>query len=147
VREATEADLPRLVALLDQLSPDERRERPGPPLPAAYTTVFRQIAADPNQQLLVLERDGELAGSAAVIIVPNLTHQGTPYAIVENVVVDGQQRGGGGGEALMRRVLELAREAGCYKVALTSNKRRDAAHRFYRRLGFEASHEGFRIDL
>ena len=43
--------------------------------------------------------------------------------------------------------VELARQAGCYKVALTSNKLRDDAHRFYRRLGFIATHKGFRIEL
>jgi GNAT superfamily N-acetyltransferase len=67
--------------------------------------------------------------------------------MVENVVVDAAERGSGLGELLMRHALEEARRAGCYKLALTSNKRRAGAHRFYQRLGFHASHEGFRIDL
>jgi GNAT superfamily N-acetyltransferase len=147
VREANENDLPRLIELFAQLSPEDPHEDAGPPLPDAYVDVFRRIDADPNQHLLVLERFGNVIGSAVVIVVPNLTHIGTPYAIVENVVVDEPERGSGGGEALMRKTVEMARAAGCYKVALTSNKRRGGAHRFYHRLGFQASHEGFRLDL
>lgn len=55
--------------------------------------------------------------------------------------------GKGRGEALVTHAVELARVAGCYKVTLTSNKGREDAHRFYRRLGFNATNEGFRLAL
>ena len=96
---------------------------------------------------MVAEAGGRIAGSATLIIVPNLTHQGRPYAIVENVVVDQTQRGGGIGELLMRHAIEAAGRAGCYKLSLTSNRRREDAHRFYERLGFVATHEGYRLEL
>jgi GNAT superfamily N-acetyltransferase len=147
IRDATEADLPRLVELLAQLSLDEPREEPATPLSESYRAAFRAIAADPRQRLLVLEQDGHLVGSLVLVIVPNLSHRGMSYAFVENVVVDETERGTGHGELLMRRAVELAREAGCYKLSLTSNKSRPDAHRFYERLGFRATHEGFRIDL
>lgn len=147
VREATEADLERIVELLAQLSLDEQREAVGPPLPDSYRDAFAEIAADPRQRLLVVEDGDRIAGSAVVIIVPNLSHQGRPYAIVENVIVDAWLRGAGYGELLMRHAIDLARAAGCYKIALTSNKRRPGAHRFYERLGFRAAHEGFRLDF
>jgi len=76
-----------------------------------------------------------------------LSHVGRPHAMVEDVVVDSAHRGNGYGEALMRHAVDLARDAGCYKLVLTSNKARDDAHRFYRRIGFDATHEGFRIDF
>lgn len=147
VREATEADLPRVVELLAQLSLDEPRERLGPPLPESYRSAFQEIAADPRQRLLVVEAQGRVIGTATLVIVPNLSHRGRPYALVENVVVDASARGAGYGEQLMRRALEEARRAGCYKLSLTSNKQRADAHRFYRRLGFRATHEGLRIDF
>jgi GNAT superfamily N-acetyltransferase len=37
-----------------------------------------------------------------------------------------------------------ARERGCYRVQLTSNKQRGDAHRFYERNGFSATHQGFK---
>ena len=57
-------------------------------------------------------------------------------AVIEDVVVHEAARGGGVGEALVRRALELARLAGAGGVALTSNPRRIAANRLYLRMGF-----------
>ena len=147
VRDATEDDLPRIVELLAQFSPDTPREDLRQPLAESYRTAFQQIEADPRQRLLVVEAEGWVIGTAALIIVPNLSHQGRLYAIVENVVVDESRRGAGNGDLLMRYAMEAARRAGCYKLVLTSNKRRPDAHRFYERLGFQATHEGFRIDF
>lgn len=147
VRHATEADLPRLLELLAQLSLGAAREDLGPPLPDVYRHALHAVLADQRQQLLVVEDEGLVLGTAVLVIVPNLTHQGRPYAFVENVVVDETQRGAGCGELLLRHAIAEARRAGCYKLSLTSNKERHDAHRFYRRLGFEATSEGFRVDL
>lgn len=147
VRLATAEDLPRLIGLLAQLEHGAPREALGPSLPKSYRRAFEEIANDPRQHLFVLEDGARIVGSACLVIVPNLTHEGRPYAIVENVVVDEQSRGAGYGELLMRHVMAEAQRAGCYKLALTSNKTRPDAHRFYRRLGFRATHEGFRIEL
>jgi GNAT superfamily N-acetyltransferase len=139
--------LPRIVELLAQLSLDDPREDAGPPLPESYRRAFREIEADPRQRQLVVEAEGRLVGTASLMIVPNLSHQGQPYAIIENVVVDAAERGGRYGELLLRRAMEEARRAGCYKLSLTSNKRRKDAHRFYERLGFRATHEGYRVEF
>jgi N-acetylglutamate synthase-like GNAT family acetyltransferase len=147
IREATEEDLPRLIELLAQLSLAEPREEHGPPLPARYYETFREIRADRRQRLFVLETDETIQATLALVIVPNLSHVGKPFAIVENVVVDEHARGSGYGEMLMRRSIDEARAAGCYRLSLFSNKQRADAHRFYQRLGFHASHEGFRIEL
>ncbi|MCH8064552.1 MAG: GNAT family N-acetyltransferase [Chloroflexi bacterium] len=147
MRDAHEADLPRIVELLAQLSLDAPREWPDEPLPASYLAAFEEIVADRRQRLLVVEAQGRIVGSAALIIVPNLSRQGRPYAIIENIVIDTDARGVGHGEALVRYAIEEARKAGCYKLSLTSNKRRPDAHRFYERLGFQATHEGYRVEF
>ena len=139
IRDATPEDLPALVRLLGQLN-----ETPQPAPTKRHREAFAAIAADPRQRLLVVEHDGAVIGSASLVIVPNLGHNGAPYALVENVVVDESARGQGHGDALMRHIIDAARQAGCYKVVLTSRKHRKDAHRFYERLGFEATSEGFR---
>jgi len=48
---------------------------------------------------------------------------------------------------MMRWAIERCRERGCGVVQLTSNKKRVDAHRFYERLGFAKSHEGFKLYL
>ena len=147
VRPAVEADLPRLVALLAQLSLDAPREALGPPLPDVYNAALRQILADPRQTLLVADAAGRVVGTLSLVVVPNLAYRARPYAILENVVVDADERGAGHGERLVRHAIDLARAAGCYKVSLTANRRRAAAQRFYERLGFAPSHVGYRLDF
>ena len=148
VRDATEADLPRIVELLAQLALDGRaREASDSALTETYRRAFQSVAADPRQRLLVVEARGRLIGTATLIIIPNLSYRGRPYGIVENIVVDAAERGLGYGELLLRTAIDEARQAGCYKLSLTSNKRRKDAHRFYERVGFKATHEGYRADL
>ena len=147
VRVASEADLPRVVELLSQLSIDDPRELLGSPLPHAYIEAFRRMQADDEQRLLVLEADGRIVGSLVLLIIPNLTHQGRPYATVENVVVDESERGTGRGRELMEYAIDEAKRAGCYKLALTSHKSRPDAHRFYEQLGFVSTHEAYRIEF
>ena len=147
IRRATEADLPRIVELLSQLALDDDRDSPVEPLPESYRAAFRQIEADPRQQLMVAEAGGQIVASAVLGIVPNLSYRGRPWAFVEGIVVNRPERGKGYGEALVRYAIEEARRAGCFKVSLTSNKRRSEAHRFYEKLGFTATHEGFRLLL
>jgi GNAT superfamily N-acetyltransferase len=147
IRRAAETDLPRIVELLSQLALDDDRDSPVDPLPEDYRAAFIQVQADPRQRLLVADVGGRVMATATLGIVPNLSYRGRPWAFVEGLVVDSSARGKGYGEALVRYAIEEARRAGCYKVSLTSNKRRSEAHRFYEKLGFVATHEGFRILL
>lgn len=147
IRLATESDLPRIIELLAQLSPnDPEREDMSSPLPYNYHMVFREMAQG-KQQLLVAEVRRKIVGTLVLVIVPNLARKGTPYAIIENVVVDEKQRSKGIGGALMTHAIEEARKAGCYKVALTSGKHRKDAHRFYERLSFISTQISFRINF
>lgn len=97
------------------------------------------------RQLVVAVLDGHLVGTADLLVLPNLTHHGKPWALVENVIVTGAARRTGVGRELVEHLIELARAAGCYKVQLLSDKQRVEAHDFYRSLGLDAVAEGFRI--
>jgi GNAT superfamily N-acetyltransferase len=145
VREAVAGDLDPLAALYEQLTGPLGEPVPDPQPDAR--SVLESITADPARSLLVAELDGEVVGTVDVLIAPNLTHYAQPWALVENVVVDERARRGGAGRALMLRAIELAREAGCYKVNLISGNDRGAAHSFYRSLGFEAVGQGFKVYL
>jgi GNAT superfamily N-acetyltransferase len=104
------------------------------------------VLLDPNQQTLVAEVYGEVVGTLVVAVLPNLAHGGAPYAVVENVVVDEEHRGEGIGRALMREALARAREAGAYKLTLSTNAQRKEAHEFYRALGMKETHAGFEVE-
>ena len=145
IRSARGDDLPRLLDLLEELrvgstsgvawdrADDDRSAR-----------TFDAILADPHRAFLVAEADGQIVGTADVVLVPNLTHASRPVAYVENVVVAEGRRGEGIGRALMDEAIRRAEAAGCYKIQLLSNDGREGAHVFYDRLGFERSAQGFR---
>jgi GNAT superfamily N-acetyltransferase len=95
-------------------------------------------------EVLVAELDGEVVGVCQVLIFQHFQHTGGWCCEVESVHVRDDVRGRGIGAALMGAAEELAIERGCYRVQLTSNTKREDAHRFYRRLGYTQSHQGFK---
>jgi len=107
--------------------------------------VLETISHQRDRLLLVAENPDGLIGTVDLLVVPNLTHHGRPWAVVENVVVLDDQRRTGVGRALMEAAIAHAVGAGCYKVQLQSAKHRDQAHAFYRALGFEPVSEGFKL--
>ena len=145
LRRAAAGDVPAIVGLLadDQLG----ATRDGGDM-APYLRAFAAIDADPAQRLLVAcPPGGEVAGTLQVTFIPGLARRGALRAQIEAVRVGRGQRGQGLGEAMIRWAVADAARRGCALVQLTSDKRRPAAHRFYERLGFTASHEGFKLFL
>ena len=146
IRDARAADLPRLLELLHQLSQQSRTPEATARLATdAHRETLRNIAADPRVRLVVAEDGDRVVGTLTLYLLPNLSHGARPFAIVENVVVDADARGAGYGRALMEHAVRLAREAGCYKVSLTSHNNRAEAHAFYSAIGFTNSHRGFTL--
>ena len=112
-----------------------------------YRRAFEAIDADPAQLLLVADSGGEIVATMQLSFLPGLARRGALRAQIEAVRVRADQRGSGLGGELMIWAIEEARRRGCALVQLTSDKRRTDAHRFYERLGFVASHEGFKLAL
>lgn len=144
IRDATEHDLPAVVELMRQLGyPNEASE-----VTQAHRDALRLLQRTPGQRLLVIEDEhGRVVGTTQLMILPNLSRDGMPRAVIENVCVDESMRGRGFGELLSRYCVEQARAAGCFKVALTSNRVRAGAHRFWERQGFEHTHRGYSLAL
>lgn len=146
-RLAQRADLEAIVAMLASDVMGRQRETAPPPLLGGYAQAFAQIDQDPNNELIVAELDGQLIATSQLTYIPNLTHRGSWRALIEAVrVADGFQ-GRRIGEQLMRFLITRAQARGCNLVQLTSDKQRRDAHRFYERLGFTASHEGYKLWL
>lgn len=146
-RDATAGDLPEIVRLLADDALGAQRERFEDPLPQAYYDAFAALQAQAGNRILLAMMDGRIAGCAQLTLIPGLSHIGTLRAQIEAVRIDSSMRGHGIGEKLIRRCIELAREAGCGLVQLTTDKSRADAHRFYERLGFVGSHLGMKLKL
>lgn len=147
IRPATADDVRAIVELLaaDQLGAG--REDTSDPLPAEYGTAFEAIDRDPNNLLAVVEADARVVACMQLTFIPYLTHRGSWRAQIEGVRVAADQRGHGVGRELMLWAIAQARDRGCRLVQLTSNRTRGDAHRFYTSLGFELTHEGFKLHL
>lgn len=145
IRHATVTDVPAIIELLADDEIGATRETPHDRAP--YEESFAAIAADPNQLLVIGERGGQIVATMQLTFIPGLSRRGTWRAQIEGVRVASAARGGGLGEALMRWAIEQARQRRCALVQLTSDDRRREAHRFYQRLGFTASHTGFKLPL
>jgi|SRR5512137_1582756 GNAT superfamily N-acetyltransferase len=147
LRAATEADLPAIVAMLADDGLGAGREDPRLPLARGYTDAFAAIAADPNQLLAVAELGGALVGTLQISFLAGLSQQGAWRGQIEAVRVASSHRGQGLGAHMIAWAVEQCRARGCRMVQLTTHKSRTDAHRFYDRLGFDKSHEGYKLKL
>ncbi|GAA0469543.1 GNAT family N-acetyltransferase [Streptomyces olivaceiscleroticus] len=145
IRRATEADIPAIVALLADDPLGATRESPDDLTP--YRTAYKRLADDPNQHLVVAEHDGRVVGTLQLTLIPGLSRRGATRSIVEGVRIHSEERGSGLGTRLMDWAVEESRALGVQLVQLTSDATRVDAHRFYERIGFEASHLGFKRQL
>lgn len=144
LRRATADDVPALVALLTDDALGRDRETPDR---APYERAFAAVDADPAQLLLAVTDGPDVVGTAQLTEIPGLSRGGTTRLQVEAVRVRADLRGGGIGAALLGWAVDEARRRGCGLVQLTTDTRRPEAHRFYARLGFTASHVGFKRQL
>ena len=145
MRRAARADVAAIVALIaaDQIG----AARDGGDL-APYQRAFATIDADPAQLLVVLvDAADEVVGTLQLTFIPGLARRGSLRAQIEAVRVREDLRGRGLGGGLFVWAVEEARRRGCTLVQLTTDKGRAEAHRFYGRLGFSATHEGFKLRL
>lgn len=146
LRDARSEDLSRVLALHDELHGAEnaRRRDPTPEESLAWGEICRL-----RSQILVVAEDtnGDLVAAVDLIFVENLTRNGRPFGLIENVIVTAARRRRGIGRKLMAAAVNRAREHGCYKVQFLSNRARTDSHEFYRALGFERQAVGFRLYL
>lgn len=146
MRTAEERDVAAIVALLADDDLGATRETPEDLAP--YREAYERIAAAPGELLVVaVDDDGSVVGTMQLTFLPGLSHRGATRCQIEAVRVAPPRRGDGLGAEMITWAIEVARARGCGMVQLMSNVARRAAHRFYERLGFHASHVGFKLSL
>jgi len=146
-RDATLADLPAIVAMLADDDLSRGREDASLPLDPRYEMAFADIDSDPNQRLIVAERDGEVIGTMQLSYLPGIAFRGAWRGQIEAVRIASSVRGQGLGGTMIEWAVEACRARGCRMVQLTSMQDRLDAHRFYEKLGWTKSHFGFKLKL
>lgn len=122
-------------------------QRESPDDLAPYRAALERLQADANQHLVVAVRQERVVGTLQLTIIPGLSRRGATRSIIEGVRIHSAERGSGLGTQLIEWAIEESRRQGCQLVQLTSDTSRVDAHRFYERLGFTASHVGFKLQF
>jgi ribosomal protein S18 acetylase RimI-like enzyme len=131
IRDAAQNDLPWLLRLYAQFGKDAMAEDDG-----RADAIWRAILADKNHHVIVAAAEEAVVSSCVLVIVPNLTHGGRPYGLIENVITDERHRRQGLGLAVMRFAAELAVRENCYKLMLMTGSKQDGTLRFYEQAGY-----------
>jgi GNAT superfamily N-acetyltransferase len=145
LRRARVDDIPAIVALLADDPLGSSREHAE--ALDRYRSAFHVVDGDPSELLVVAVSAGEVVATVQLSFLPGLARGGATRLQLEAVRVREDYRSEGVGRAMIAWAVDEARRRGCALVQLTSDKRRGDAHRFYERLGFVASHEGFKLVL
>jgi ribosomal protein S18 acetylase RimI-like enzyme len=142
IRRAIQSDVPTILALL--MDDDLGTLREGDSL-KPYEDALEAISRDENQFFGVADLGSKPVGCFQISFIPGLSRRGMWRAQIEAVRIARALRGQGLGTMMMQWAIARARERGCGLVQLNSDKARLEAHNFYETLGFEASHEGFKL--
>jgi N-acetylglutamate synthase-like GNAT family acetyltransferase len=132
-REARRDDLDQILRLYRQLLPEDPVLDDG-----SDAAAFEKILDSPGLHLFVLEADGAVVATTYLNVIPNLTRSASPYAVIENVVVEESLRGTGLGKRIMAGTLQAAWDVGCYKAMLLTGSRNPSTHAYYKASGFSA---------
>ena len=143
IREASEDDIPAILDLYSSA---------GITADAAFTVEegrehLKTFKRYPSLRVFVAIIDENVAGTYELLIMDKLAKRGKRSGIVEDVAVSPGHRGRGIGRAMMMHAREQCRQAGCYKLTLSSNFKREEAHRFYDALDFERHGYSFRTEV
>jgi GNAT superfamily N-acetyltransferase len=122
--------------------------------PAAVDTATAQARWDamqqalPGAQVIVGRRcDGTVMGALTLVLLPLMARGGAPSAVIEDLAVNPMMQREGLGRQLVQCAMEVAQEAGCYKLALSANPRRAGVDGFFERLDFERQGVSFGVSL
>jgi GNAT superfamily N-acetyltransferase len=91
--------------------------------------------------------DGEVVGTLQLSFLPGIARKGAWRGQIEAVRIAASRRGGGLGQHMFEWAIGECRARGCRLVQLATDRNRPDAHRFYERLGFVASHVGYKLAL
>lgn len=97
-------------------------------------------------KVVLRDERGTPIGRASLVLIVNEMNP-RPYGLLEDVFVAEEHRGAGLGSRLVRMIVQLAREQGCYKLVATSRYTRPGVHALYSKLGFRDHGKEFRMDF
>jgi ribosomal protein S18 acetylase RimI-like enzyme len=147
-RKAQLADLPDIIEMLADDFLGKSREEFLNPLPDFYLKAFEEINQSSENFLLVVDtKEKSVVATMQMTFTSHLVRQASKRLTIEALRVHKNFRSQKIGEAMMNFAISEAKKRGCKIVQFTTDKERGDAHRFYEKLGFQATHLGFKKHL
>lgn len=140
IRSAERSDLASILELYRQLHPRD----PSVSLDEAER-VWQEFLGYSGSAIFLGLKDNALVTSCTLVVIPNLTRGGLPYALIENVITDARHRKRGYGREILKAATAAAWKLDCYKVMLLTGSEDLATLAFYKSAGFHQSKTGFQI--
>lgn len=134
VREVKENELSELLQLYLYL-----HEKSLPEMSEHLKNTWNTILKDENHHIIVNEIDGKIVSSCVCVIIPNLTRNIRPYALIENVVTHGDYRGKGYATECLNYAKEIAEKNNCYKMMLLTGSKEPKTLGFYGKAGYNCT--------
>ena len=131
IRKAVKNDLKPLLKLYTHLHNNKV-----PRLGVSVKKIWAEILRDKNHHIIVLTEGRKILSSCVLIIVPNLTQNQRPYALIENVITDKKYRNKGCGSFVLGFAKEIAVKENCYKIMLLTGSKEKNTIKFYEKSGY-----------
>lgn len=131
IREVEKQDLNAILELYTHLHNNTM-----PEMKEELMKLWKRILEDKDHHILVGITEGKVVSSCVLIIIPNLTHNQQPYALIENVITDENYRNRGYATLLLDYAKDMARRANCYKLMLMTGSKKESTLDFYEKAGY-----------
>lgn len=131
VREIHENELNALLELYLFLHEDSV-----PRMTEHLKNTWQDITADRNHHIIVNEIEGKIVASCVCVIIPNLTRNIRPYALIENVVTHEDFRNKGYATECLHYARKIAEKENCYKMMLLTGSKKESTLQFYKHAGY-----------
>ena len=143
IRKAEKEDIPLILSIYSEL---EFKNEETISIQNAEG-IFSVIDSYPDYHIYVAICENYIVGTFALLIMDNLGHSGKKSGIIEDVAVVKKWQGKGIGKTMMSYAISICRNAGCYKLTLSSNLVRESAHKFYESLNFRKHGYSYLIEI
>ena len=134
VREIRENELHELLELYLFL-----HEESVPEITEYLMNTWKDIISDKNHHIIVKVIDEKIVSSCVCVIIPNLTRNIRPYALIENVVTHKEFRKKGYATECLNYAKGIAERENCYKMMLLTGTKSDSTLRFYSNAGYNST--------
>lgn len=111
-------------------------DNPMPEKTSEIMELWNRILKDKEHHIIIAEEEGKIVSSCVCVIIPNLTHNQSPYAFIENVITDKDYRNKGLATACLNYAKEIAIKEKCYKLMILTGSKKESTLNFYERAGY-----------